>query len=170
MSNMNRIMKEISIVKKSPDMFIDVDEQNMKTFKVMFFGPSDSVYHHGVFVFEMKLSDNYPFTVPSVTFLTGGMIQARIHPNLYQDGKVCLSILNTWAANEWSPLLTIEKVFITIRALLDNNPIVHEPYYKNYKENHSDSIKYSINATYYSLKSILDLYTFYKYQLSLIHI
>jgi ubiquitin-protein ligase len=158
---MNRIMKEIAIVQKSTDMFIDVDEKDMTSFKVMLFGPPDSVYHHGIFIFEMKLPNNYPFTVPSVKFLTGGMIHARIHPNLYEDGKVCLSILNTWAANDWSPLLTIEKVFITIRALLDNNPITHEPSYKNYKEDNPSSIAYNVNARYYSLKSILDVYTFY---------
>lgn len=155
-----RIMKEISVVRKSPEIFIDVDEKDMTSFKVLFFGPSDSVYHHGIFVFEMKLSDNYPFSVPLVKFLTGGMINARIHPNLYENGKVCLSILNTWGGNEWS-LLTIEKVFITIRALLDNNPIAHEPSYKNYNQNHPTSIAYSTNAEYYTIKSILDVYRFY---------
>lgn len=156
--NMNRIMKEISIVQKSSELFIDVDEKDMTQFNVMFFGPPDSVYHHGIFIFKMKISPNYPFTVPSVTFLTGGLINARIHPNLYKEGKVCLSILNTWGKNEWSPLLTIEKVFITIRALLDNNPIVHEP---GFDKNHPSSNAYNINATYYSLKSIIDVYGFY---------
>jgi ubiquitin-conjugating enzyme E2 Z len=154
-------MKEISNVRKSSDIFIDVDEKDMTTFKILFFGPSDSVYHHGIFVFEMKLSDNYPFDVPKVKFLTGGMINARIHPNLYQDGKVCLSILNTWGGKEWSPLLTIEKVFITIRALLDKNPIAHEPAYNSYKENNPLSIAYSLNAEYYSIKSIIDVMNFY---------
>lgn len=162
MSNMTRIMKEISVVRKSPEMFLDIDEKDMTTFKVLFFGPSDSVYHHGIFVFEMKLPDNYPFKVPTVKFLTGGMINARIHPNLYENGKVCLSILNTWGGNEWSPLLTIEKVFITIRALLDNNPIAHEPSYKDHKQNHPLSVAYAINAEYYSIKSILDVYSFYR--------
>jgi ubiquitin-protein ligase len=159
---MNRIMKEIANVQKSTEMYIDFDEKDAKTFKVMFFGPPDSAYHHGIFIFEMKLSDNYPFTVPSVKFLTGGMVNARVHPNLYQDGKVCLSILNTWATNEWSPLLTIEKVFITIRALLDNHPIVHEPAYKNYPMDHRESIAYRLNASYYTLKSIYDVHAFYK--------
>lgn len=155
---MNRIMKEISIIQKSSELFINVDdEKDMTQFNVMFFGPPDSIYHHGIFLFKMKLSQNYPFTVPSVTFLTGGLINGRIHPNLYKEGKVCLSILNTWGKDEWSPLLTIEKVFITIQALLDNNPIVHEPGLKN----DLSSNAYNINAHYYSLKSIIDVYHFY---------
>lgn len=163
MSNMKRIMKEISDIRKSHEIFLDIDEKDMTSFKVLFFGPNDSIYHHGIFVFEMKLADNYPFQVPTVKFLTGGMINARIHPNLYENGKVCLSILNTWGGNEWSPLLTIEKVFITIKALLDNNPITHEPSYKDYKKDHPLSIAYSLNAEYYSIKSILDVYSFYRY-------
>lgn len=155
---MNRIMKEIAMVQKSSELFIDVDEKEMTEFNVMFFGPPDSVYHHGIFLFKMKLSQNYPFTVPSVTFLTGGLINGRIHPNLYKEGKVCLSILNTWGKEEWSPLLTIEKVFITIRALLDNNPIVHEP---GFSQNDRTSNAYNMNATFYSLKSIIDVYDFY---------
>lgn len=162
MSNMNRIMKEISIVKKSTEMFIDFDEKDVKTFKVMFFGPPDSVYHHGIFIFEMTLPNNYPFTVPTVKFLTGGMVNARVHPNLYQDGKVCLSILNTWSTNEWSPLLTIEKIFVTIRALLDNHPIVHEPSYAKCPSDNPVANAYGLNARYYALKSILDSYAFYK--------
>lgn len=34
------------------------------------------------------------------------LLQVRFNPNLYQDGKVCLSILNTWHGRpeeKWNP-------------------------------------------------------------------
>lgn len=156
MSNI-RLMKELKVIKGSPEMFIDVDDNNMKTFEVMFFGPPDSCFENGVFVFEFNMPDNYPFDVPKVKFITGGLINARIHPNLYKEGKVCLSILNTWGSNEWSPLLTIEKIILTIKGLLDNNPIAHEPSFEKSKDK-----GYSIYSQYYSLKSIYSTYNYYK--------
>lgn len=152
-----RLMKEIKILKESKDMYIDISDDNMKEFKIMFFGPPDSLFHNGIFLFKFEISDNYPFTAPKVTFMTGGIINARIHPNLYKEGKVCLSILNTWGANEWCPLLTIEKVIYTIKGLLDNNPISHEPGFEKTKNE-----IYNVYSQYYSLKSIVDVYNFYK--------
>lgn len=151
-----RLMKEIKILKESNEMFIDVSDDNMKEFKIMFFGPCDSVFHNGVFLFKFNIEDDYPFSVPKVTFLTGGIVNARIHPNLYKEGKVCLSILNTWGTKEWSPLLTIEKIIITIKGILDNNPISHEPGYEKNKNE-----MYNLYSEYYSLKSIIDVYDFY---------
>ena len=156
MSNI-RLMKELKVVKESKEMYIDMSDDNMKQFKIMFFGPKDSVFHHGIFLFQFDIPDHYPFDPPKVTFLTGGIVNGRIHPNLYKEGKVCLSILNTWGNKEWSPLLTIEKVILTIKGLLDNNPLAHEPGF----ENKSD-IYYNIYSSYYSLKSIIGVYDYYK--------
>jgi ubiquitin-conjugating enzyme E2 Z len=156
MSNI-RLMKELKILKESSEMYIDILDENIKKFKIMFFGPKDSLFQNGIFLFEFLIPDNYPFDVPKVTFLTGGFVNGRIHPNLYKEGKVCLSILNTWGNNEWSPLLTIEKVILTIKGILDNNPISHEPRFEN-----KNDAYYNIYSTYYSLKSIPMVYNHYK--------
>lgn len=134
-----------------------MSDDNMRQFKIMFFGPKDSVFHNGIFLFQFDIPDNYPFEPPKVSFLTGGIVNGRMHPNLYKEGKVCLSILNTWGNNEWSPLLTIEKIILTIKRILDNNPLSHEPGF----ENKSD-IHYNIYSSYYSLKSIIGVYDYYK--------
>lgn len=156
MSNI-RLMKELKAVKASTEMYIDVSDDNMKNFKIMFFGPTDSIFHNGIFVFEFNIPDNYPFEVPKVSFVTGSIINGRIHPNLYEKGKVCLSILNTWGSNEWSPLLTIEKIILTIKGILDNNPISNEPGFEK-----KTSPLYNIYSLYYSLKSIPTVYDYYK--------
>jgi ubiquitin-protein ligase len=156
---MTRLLKEIKLLKESKELYIDISDQNIKEFKVMFFGPEDSIFYNGVFVFEFIIPESYPFDPPKVKFLTGGIINARIHPNLYKEGKCCLSILNTWGKNEWSPLLTIEKVILTIKGILDNNPLSHEPSFEK-----TDDTFYKIYSEYYSLKSIPTVYEFYKNQ------
>jgi hypothetical protein len=41
--------------------------------------------------------------LPQVQFLTTGGGTVRFNPNLYNCGKVCLSLLGTWAGPSWQP-------------------------------------------------------------------
>ena len=54
MSNI-RLMKELKVIKESTEMYIDMKEDNMKQFKIMFFGPKDSVFHNGIFLFQFEI-------------------------------------------------------------------------------------------------------------------
>ena len=56
-------------------------------------GPFDTPYEGGLFHFLIRFPPNYPFSPPRVKFLTTGGGRVRFNPNLYQNGKVCLSIL-----------------------------------------------------------------------------
>jgi ubiquitin-protein ligase len=164
MSLNRRVLLELKTLQKSDELFVHIPDEKSNQIAVMFFGPPDSVYHHGIFLFHITIPSTYPFQVPVVQFITGGVIRTRIHPNLYQEGKVCLSILNTWATNEWSPLLTLEKVCLTIRALLDNEPLAHEPGFGgSSRKGQGTNVyqNYRVNATYYSFKSIVDMYQAY---------
>ncbi|XP_012371831.1 ubiquitin-conjugating enzyme E2 D2-like [Octodon degus] len=72
-------------------------------------GPKDSPYQGGVFFLNMQFPSDYPFKPPKVTFST------RIfHPNIGRKGNICLDILK----HEWSPVLTISKLLISIYSLL----------------------------------------------------
>jgi hypothetical protein len=51
------------------------------------------------FTFDLYLPPQYPDVPPKVQFLTTGGGHVRFNPNLYSDGKVCLSILGTWAVS-----------------------------------------------------------------------
>jgi ubiquitin-protein ligase len=149
-----RIMKDYSELSKNSEFVLHYDEGNIRICDILFFGPKDTPYENGIFILQVEFGDSYPQEPPKVIFKTGGIIDARIHPNLYRDGKVCLSILGTWGKYEWSPLLTLEKVCLTIKALLDDNPIENEPGYEKVNKNDTRAIAYKVNARYLTLKTI----------------
>lgn len=111
----------------------------------MIIGPKDTPYQYGYYLFEIKYPCNYPFEPPHVLFLTNDG-KTRFNPNLYKEGKVCLSILNTWDGPSWSPCQTIRSVLISILGnVFVDNPICNEPGFNiTNKENepYNQSIRY----------------------------
>ena len=66
-------------------------------------GPADTPYADMLFLFDIYLPPTYPEVPPKVYFWSYG---ERLNPNLYENGKVCLSLLGTWSGSEnemWSP-------------------------------------------------------------------
>jgi ubiquitin-conjugating enzyme E2 O len=66
-----------------------------------------------------------------VYYYSGGL---RLNPNLYECGKVCLSLLNTWTGKgneKWMPKKsTMLQVLVSIQALILNaKPFFNEPGY-----------------------------------------
>jgi hypothetical protein len=50
-----------------------------------------------------------------------------MHPNLYKKGKVCMSILNSWAGDSWTGCQSIASVLLSIRSILSDNALTNEP-------------------------------------------
>ena len=72
------------------------------------------------------LPADYPHAPPKVRLLTTGGGRWRPNPNLYADGKVCLSLLGTWEGPRWDPKFsTILQVLISIQSLI----FVVDPYF-----------------------------------------
>ena len=76
---------------------------------------------------EMTFTDNYPYSPPTFKFL-----QPIYHPNIYTDGKLCISILHPpgedeqsgeLASERWSPLQGVESVLRSVLLLLDDPEI-----------------------------------------------
>ena len=57
----------------------------------------------GLFVFDVVLPADYPSSPPHVRIVTTGGGRVRFNPNLYNCGKVCLSLLGTWSGPGWQP-------------------------------------------------------------------
>lgn len=125
-----RLLKDVRNIIKHPltdeGIYYIHDEDNMMKGYAMVIGPPNSPYEHGFFFFEFTYPVDYPFSPPTVTYKTiDGHI--RFHPNLYTNGKVCLSILNTWHGEQWSSTQSIHSILMTLRSLMDWNALTMEP-------------------------------------------
>ena len=125
-----RLQKEIENAKapemESQGIFYEFDEANVMVGKAMIVGPADTPYEGCLLCFDIRYPYDYPFASPTVKIMTSDG-HTRFHPNLYIDGKVCLSILGTWRGPKWAPGMSISTVLTTIQSLLEENPIVNEP-------------------------------------------
>jgi ubiquitin-protein ligase len=56
-----------------------------------------------------------------MSIITTGGGKIRFNPNLYPEGKVCLSLLGTWrgqASENWDPKVsTLLQVFVSIQSM-----------------------------------------------------
>lgn len=102
----------------SSSIFVRCDEERIDVMKALIVGPFETPYSIGCFEFDIFFPMNYPQEPPKVILKTTGNGTVRFNPNLYNCGKVCLSVLNTWNArpeekwnSETSTLLQVNKFF-----------------------------------------------------------
>jgi ubiquitin-conjugating enzyme E2 O len=127
-----RIAKEHKILRNSlpPGIFVRTWESRLDLIRVLMIGPSDTPYEYAPFVIDFHLDSSYPQVPPEAFFHSWTNGDGPVNPNLYEDGKICLSLLGTWHADErnegWSPAKsTLLQVLVSIMGLV----LVKEPYY-----------------------------------------
>ncbi|GAV78663.1 UQ_con domain-containing protein [Cephalotus follicularis] len=78
----------------------------------------------GFFNAIMSFPSNYPLSPPTVKFTSDIW-----HPNVYPDGKVCISILHSLGddpngyeltSERWSPVHTVESIVLSIISMLSS--------------------------------------------------
>jgi len=108
---------------------VRVDQSRTHLWKALITGPDDTPYSNGAFVFDIALPPDYPSVAPKVLLTTTGNGSVRFNPNLYADGKVCLSLLGTWHGDQgesWHrDRSTVLQVLMSIQALI----LVPDPYF-----------------------------------------
>lgn len=135
--NQKRLLKDVVEIMKHPlnkdGIYYKHDDENMLHGYAMVIGPSDTIYNFGYYFFEFKYPKDYPFSPPKVIYHTNNE-NVRMHPNLYRNGKVCLSLLNTWRGEQWTSCQSIKTILLTLITLFTNKPLLNEPGIKeNYK-------------------------------------
>ena len=116
-------------------------EHNMDDYMeghAMVVGPRDTPYEDSLYYFRFAFPTNYPFAPPTVTLMNRTRDMVRLNPNLYVDGKVCLSILNTWQGEPWSACQTIRSVLLTLVTVLNEKPLMNEPGIPETHREHDD--------------------------------
>lgn len=102
------------------------DENNIYKGYALIIGSKDTPYENGYYFFEFTFPENYPFSPPKVKFHTYDG-HTRFNPNLYINGYVCLSILNTWEGEKWSSCQSIKSILNTLCITLNEAPLLNEP-------------------------------------------
>ncbi|KAJ9466960.1 putative ubiquitin-conjugating enzyme protein 17 [Diplonema papillatum] len=115
----------------SAAVFAACDESRMDVFRFVLTGPVGTPYAHGLFVFDVFCQDSYPANPPTWLHRVSGPV--RFSPNLYESGKICLSLLNTWHGDDadmkWVPdKSSLYQVALSIQsAVLVPDPYFGEP-------------------------------------------
>uniref|UniRef100_A0A5B6ZR98 E2 ubiquitin-conjugating enzyme n=1 Tax=Davidia involucrata TaxID=16924 RepID=A0A5B6ZR98_DAVIN len=161
---LKKVQQEWSILEKDlPEtIYVRVYEERINLLRAAIIGAPGTPYHDGLFFFDIFLPPDYPKEPPLVHYNSGGL---RINPNLYESGKVCLSLLNTWTGTStevWSPgSSTILQVLLSLQALvLNEKPYFNEAGYDmqiGIAEGERNSVSYNENAFLVSCKSMLYL-------------
>jgi ubiquitin-protein ligase len=93
-------------------------------------GPAGTPYAFGLFFFDALFAQDYPRDPPVMLFETTGGGRVRFNPNLYADGKICLSLLGTWhghsASEKWNPdQSSLWQILVSIQGMI----LVEDPYF-----------------------------------------
>ena len=119
-------VREMMTLSSETDIYYKHSETDMLCGYALIIGPEDSLYDGGYYFYKFKFPPDYPHSPPLVEFLTNdGM--TRMHPNMYKNRRMCMSILNSWRGDQWTGCQTIKSVLLTIMSLLDSKPLLNEP-------------------------------------------
>uniref|UniRef100_UPI00358DE6D7 ubiquitin-conjugating enzyme E2 R2 isoform X1 n=2 Tax=Myxine glutinosa TaxID=7769 RepID=UPI00358DE6D7 len=107
-----------------------VDESDLYNWEVAIFGPPNTLYEGGYFKAQMKFPKDYPYSPPTFRFLT-----KMWHPNIYENGDVCISILHPpvddpqsgeLPSERWNPTQSVRTILLSVISLL-NEPNTFSP-------------------------------------------
>lgn len=140
MAAVRRLNKELKDL-VSGGFDAEIVEENLYHWQIALHGPADTPYFGGTFILDVKFPQDYPFSAPTVIFLT-----KIYHPNADHKGNICLSILK----DEWAPTLTTSKVLEVIVMLL-KQPNPNDPLFAEaaqlYVENRNEYMKRASEIT-----------------------
>ncbi|KAI8867094.1 ubiquitin conjugating enzyme E2 [Ramicandelaber brevisporus] len=110
--------------KPVPGFSAGLADGNIFEWDVIIWGPPETIYEGGIFKARLSFPKDYPMMPPKMRFIT-----PMWHPNIYEDGRVCISILHApgddqygyeSASERWRPVHTIETILISVISMLSS--------------------------------------------------
>ncbi|KAG5192503.1 ubiquitin-conjugating enzyme/RWD-like protein [Tribonema minus] len=102
-----------------------VDDSNIYQWELLIVGPPDTLYEEGLFKATLEFPKDFPNSPPTMTFTSD-----MWHPNVYEDGRVCISILHPpgedrfndqeTAEERWRPILGVESIIMSVISMLSD--------------------------------------------------
>ena len=133
-----RIVKDIQLLNKNKDELITrgihfhVNETDISKLYLMISpchkqeGELISPYTGGFFLFEIDFPEDYPIAPPKVIFHPQ-QNKYRLHPNYYENGKVCLSMINTWSQPDWTATMSMMSLAAVLEERFNERGLSFEP-------------------------------------------
>ncbi|CAH0719513.1 unnamed protein product, partial [Brenthis ino] len=131
------VKREIKLLKSDlpPGVWVRGYEDRIDLVSVMIAGPARTPYEGGLFVFDVQLGGEYPRAPPLCHYHS--YCSDRLNPNLYEDGKVCVSLLGTWSGRGvevWGKDSSLLQVIVSLQGLILNaEPYFNEAGYEKQK-------------------------------------
>ena len=101
------------------------DDSNLFDWEILVMGPDGTLYEGGFFKARLVFPPDFPNMPPTMTF-----ISEMWHPNVYEDGRVCISILHPPGEDEfnsqesaderWRPILGVEQILVSVISMLSD--------------------------------------------------
>lgn len=125
-----RLASDIKMLIEDPldnhNIYYEHDQSDILKGYALIIGPPGTPYENGYYLFEFNFPYDYPFSPPKVVFcISDGY--TRFNPNLYVNGKVCLSVLNTWKGEQWTGCQTISSILLSLITIFNETPLEKEP-------------------------------------------
>jgi len=122
---LRRLQTEYKQLVAEPNYLFSVsqNQSNLFHWDILLFGSPDSLFEGGIFKCQLVFPKEYPNRPPQFKFIT-----PIYHPNIYPDGRVCISILhegkdeyNYESMNErWMPSHSVSTILMSISTLFAN--------------------------------------------------
>lgn len=161
------LAKELKELSRNPTYHITLDNDNIFSWTLgLYIVNPDSPWNHAYLNAKMDFPSNYPFSPPNFKFSP-----SIFHPNVYADGRVCISILHEAGnvyqdepSNEnWSPAQCVESVILSIISILDD-PNIQSPanieasnMWRDNREAYNAQVKKFVERSQHNIPSDFDV-------------
>lgn len=167
---LKRIAKEHRILSTSlpqGEIYVRTFDSRLDLLRCLIIGPLDTPYEDAPFLIDLHLGPLFPRAPPTAHFHSWTSGLGRINPNLYEEGKICLSLLGTWPGKSetegWTEKATILQLLVSLQGLV----FVKAPFYNEAGfEGYENTKEYTNESLHYSEKAYVMGRNFVKHALS----
>ena len=153
-SFLKRIAKEHRILSTSlpkHEIYVRTYDSRLDLLRCLIIGSQDTPYEHSPFLIDLHLGPGFPREPPTAHFHSWTSGMGRVNPNLYEEGKICLSLLGTWPGKSdtesWNEKATILQLLVSLQGLVFvKDPFYNEAGYEGAEGYRNESLLYSEKA------------------------
>jgi len=122
------LKRQLNELAKNPIDLVSVgltDDSNIYDWEILIMGPDGTLFEGGFFKAQLVFPKDFPNKPPKMTFKS-----EMWHPNIYENGEVCISILHEagtdqhnpheTAEERWRPILGVEQILISVISMLSD--------------------------------------------------